>query len=612
MDYRKLGLKCGIEIHQQLDTGKLFCRCSSAMSDSPSGRIMRKLRVVAGELGEVDRAAAREALRGKEFFYQIYPRESCLVEMDEEPPGPVNAEAMEIALMVSLLLECCIPDEVQMMRKTVLDGSNTTGFQRTAILGIDGALETSQGEVRITNVSLEEEASQILARNDKSVTYGLNRLCIPLVEIGTAPDIKSPEHAREVAEKLGMILRSTGRVRRGIGTIRQDINISVRDGARIEIKGAQELRMIPRLVENEISRQLRILEIGKKLRGMERVKPRVAEVTDIFRDTDSDITKGKRVFAMDIPGFRGFFKEKLTPTRTLGNEIAGYVKAEIGAGGFVHNDENLEKYRMETHFERLRKRLKAKKGDTIIIVAGDRKHAEETFKAIGDRINAFRKGIPEETRRALANGDTEYLRPLPGASRMYPETDVPPVEIAPGMLEKIRRNLPEMMEDRAKRLEKTYGLSSEISRQLVRSGRTELFEEAARNGSDPRMAANVLTSMLTSLRRDGVPVGRLTGKDLLEIFAFLRKNELTKKGILDLLKARAEKPGESVEKLAGEAGASRQEIEKAVRKAISEHRDILKRERPEKALMGLVMKELGGRASGKSVMEILVRELKRK
>jgi glutamyl-tRNA(Gln) amidotransferase subunit E len=614
MDYQKAGLKCGIEIHQQIDTSKLFCRCGSSMSDAARGEIVRRLRAVAGELGDIDPAALHEVTKGRRFLYKLYPNESCLVEMDEEPPGPVNQEALETSLTVSAMLGCEIPDEIQVMRKTVIDGSNTTGFQRTAMAGIDGRLMTSQGEVGITNICLEEEASQILGSDGGSAVYGLNRLCIPLVEIGTAPDIRSPEHAKETAERLGMILRSTGRVKRGIGTIRQDINISIRGGARIEVKGAQELRLISRLVEHEVSRQWKILEISERVKDV-KVRPRAVDVTGIFRDHESSITKGKSIFAMDIPGFRGFLRERLTPTQTLGNEIAGYVKARIGAKGFIHNDEDLEKYGMGKHFGGLARKLKAREGDTIIIVAGDREHAEKTFRSIAERIESFKRGVPEETRRALDNGDTEYLRPLPGADRLYPETDIPPIRITPAMLRDIRKNLPEMLDDTVKRLQNEYRLGAEISRQVVMSGRSLLFERAVKAGVDPKTAASVLTSMLTSLRREGVPVDRLSEEELLEIFSFLGRNRLTKEGISSLLRARAGSPGRSLRELAagkGKRALSSPELQKAIRKVISGHRELLKRDRPEKALMGLVMKELGGRASGREVMQALVRELKRK
>ena len=272
-DYEKIGFKCGIEIHNRLNTKiKLFCGCKPMFSGSKlTSLIKRKLRAVAGELGQVDVAALYEYLRDRTFFYQCYPDETCLVEIDEEPPHTVNKEAFEVALQVALLLKAEVPDEIHIMRKTVIDGSNTCGFQRTAIVGMNGVLDTSQGKVRITNISLEEESAGIVKQEDNEITYRLDRLGIPLIEIGTAPDVKNPEHAKEVAEKLGMIIRSTGKSQRGIGVTRQDVNVSIAKGARVEIKGVQELDMIPSIIDNEIKRQQEQIAKGEKPKEETRV-----------------------------------------------------------------------------------------------------------------------------------------------------------------------------------------------------------------------------------------------------------------------------------------------------------------------------------------------------
>ena len=396
-DYKRLGLKCGIEIHQQLDTRKLFCSCHSSLDGEPSGEVRRRLRAVAGELGDIDAAALHEVLKEKEFLYRIYPEQSCLVELDEEPPHEINNEALDIALTVAMMLRCDIPDEIHVMRKQVIDGSNTTGFQRTAIIGLNGKLESQSGEVGIANLSLEEDAAQIIKRSDNSITYGINRLCIPLIEIGTTPDIKSPEHAKEVAARLGMILRSTGRVKRGLGTIRQDINISIEKGARVEIKGAQELNLIPKYVENEVQRQLNLIRIRDQLRkaGFRIPKPVLKDASHIFGRAESRITRGKKTYSMRIPGFAGYLKTRLTPTRTLGNEIAAYVRARVSVRGFVHSDEVLEKYGLEEHFRELEKHHKAKKGDTLIIVSGERELAKKTFEAIAERLEQLLAGVPD-------------------------------------------------------------------------------------------------------------------------------------------------------------------------------------------------------------------------
>jgi Glu-tRNA(Gln) amidotransferase subunit E-like FAD-binding protein len=259
MDYKKIGFKCGIEIHQQLEGKKLFCNCPTLnLRDTKSDiHFERKLRAVVGETGEIDKAAAHEMSKGKNYIYEGDSKDCCLVELDEEPPHPINQESVNTVLQIASLLKAKIVDEIQVMRKTVVDGSNTSGFQRTALVAYDGKLETSKGIVRISSICLEEEACQKIRDDKDSTTYRLDRLGIPLIEIATEPDIIDNDHAKETAEKIGMILRSVTGVKRGIGTIRQDVNISIKSHPRVEIKGFQEIKTMPKVIEQEIERQLK-------------------------------------------------------------------------------------------------------------------------------------------------------------------------------------------------------------------------------------------------------------------------------------------------------------------------------------------------------------------
>src|SRR3990167_9064056 len=266
LDYQKLGFKCGLEIHQQLEGKKLFCECPTINSNSePNVKFERRLRAVAGETGEIDIAAKHEMQKGKKFIYEADSNDTCLVEYDEEPPHELNKQALETTLKIALLLNAKIVDEMQIMRKTVVDGSNVSGFQRTALVAMDGFIETSLGKVNIPTICLEEEAAQKIEESDDFIVYRLDRLGIPLIEIATDSSIKNPEHAKEVAGHIGMVLRSIEGVKRGLGTIRQDVNISIKDGARTEIKGFQDLRSIPKVIEYEINRQLNAINQNKKL-----------------------------------------------------------------------------------------------------------------------------------------------------------------------------------------------------------------------------------------------------------------------------------------------------------------------------------------------------------
>ncbi len=259
MDYKKLGFKAGIEIHQQLSGKKLFCSCPAIVNDENENNIFfeRKLRASAGELGKVDKAAAYEMKKDKIYKYEASSTSSCLVEYDEEPPHPVNPDHLTTALELSLLLHADIVDEVHFMRKTVVNGSNTSAFQRTALIAQNGYIETSKGKVKIDSICLEEEAAKQIEEKAHIVRYSLDRLGVALLEIATDASIKDSEHAKEVSSILGMILRSTGKVRRGIGSIRQDVNVSIKGHPRVEIKGFQELRYMPKVIENEVKRQIK-------------------------------------------------------------------------------------------------------------------------------------------------------------------------------------------------------------------------------------------------------------------------------------------------------------------------------------------------------------------
>jgi Glu-tRNA(Gln) amidotransferase subunit E-like FAD-binding protein len=266
LNYDELGLKCGIEIHQQLEGHKLFCNCPTEIrKDNPDFKVVRRLRASAGEEGKIDKAALHEQKKQKYFIYQGYNDITCEVELDESPPMPVNSEALKAALQAAKMLNCEIVDEIQVMRKTVIDGSNTSGFQRTMMVGTNGFVEVNNRKIGIDLVCLEEEACQIIERKKEYDAYNLSRLGIPLIEIATKADIHAPEEAKEVAAKIGMILRSTGACKRGIGTIRQDINLSIKAGARVEIKGFQDLRSVPKVMDYEIERQLKLIKQGKKV-----------------------------------------------------------------------------------------------------------------------------------------------------------------------------------------------------------------------------------------------------------------------------------------------------------------------------------------------------------
>jgi len=312
-DYEKLKFKSGLEIHQQLDSGKLFCGCPSILrSDEPDFEIKRKLHAVAGEFGKVDVAAKHQAELDKEFIYKGYHGNTCLVELDEEPPHEINKEALKIAIQIGLLMEMKILPITQIMRKTVIDGSNTTGFQRTVLVAREGFIETKSGRVGIDYLYLEEDSARNISREKHKEIYNLDRLGIPLVEVVTAPDVKNAEHAKEVALKIGEILRSC-KVKRGIGTIRQDVNISIRGENRVEIKGMQDMSIFLKAIENEIIRQ-------KKLSDSK--KPTEMEVRNVLPD-------GSTKFMRPLPGSARMYPETDLPLLRISKNLINEVKKDL-------------------------------------------------------------------------------------------------------------------------------------------------------------------------------------------------------------------------------------------------------------------------------------------
>jgi glutamyl-tRNA(Gln) amidotransferase subunit E len=605
-----INMKCGIEIHQRLAVGhKLFCNCPCDLSEQkPTQTIKRRMRVTMGELGGIDPAAAYEIIRGREYKYLVFP-ETCFVESDDEPPHSVNNDALEVALKVALMCNCNIPDEIHIMRKTVLDGSNTSGFQRTMLVGIgteNSYIETSEGKVRIKDINLEEESAGIVEETDGLVTYRLDRLGIPLIEIGTKADIKSPAQAKEVALKLGWLLRSTGKVMRGIGTIRQDINISVEGGARVEIKGVQELDLIEDIAKNEIARQQKLLDIKKFLGGSLSVLGPY-DVTENFAGTKckligSTIKSGGVVLAVVAKGLVGLLKTELCPGKTLGRELADYAKAH-GCKGLIHTDEDLEKYSLVEDFEKLYEKYNLNKlYDAIIIIAERRDVAERAIKAVASRIKLLSERVPEETRVANLDGTTRYTRPLPGGERMYPETDLPPIVIDKDYLHALARKLPESWEKKLARFKKI--LSSELAEQILKSEYLELFEKLSKS-YDPKLVASTLVNDIKALRREGVPVKQIPEERLEELFALHAQKRFGKEIIPIILRRLAESPASSVEEILKSENMekiSEAELEKII-KEVFEKYPYLYKEKRFSAIMGEVMSRVRGRASGTEVAE---------
>lgn len=471
IDYQKLGFKCGLEIHQQLEGKKLFCNCLTLNSDAEADvKFERRLRAVAGETGKIDIAAKHEMEKGKKIIYEADSADTCLVECDEEPPHELNMEALETTLKVALLFNAKIVDEIQVMRKTVVDGSNVSGFQRTALVAQDGFIETSNGKVGIPIICLEEEAAQKLEDGNNFVRYRLDRLGIPLIEIATNAGIKSPEHAKEVAAYIGMVLRSVG-VKRGLGTIRQDVNVSIKDGARTEIKGFQDLRSIPKVIEYEINRQLNAINQNKKLN--------------------------------------------------------------------------------------------------------------------------------EEVRKAEPDFTTSFLRPMPGADRLYPETDVVHVKIEKNYIENLKKQLPKLLAHKEDELEKKYKITKELARELIHN---DIFEALIKKFGkiEPMVIAHTLVNIPKEIKtRFKEDISKLKNEDFEEVLDYLSKERIAKEAIIDLLIKKIKNEKIKLEEF---AGVSEQVLEKEIKELLDNKKGL-----NIGAYMGILMAKYRGKVDGKKIMELLKR-----
>ncbi len=628
-DWKKIGLRVGLELHQQLDTKhKLFCNCSTVLVNEPESRVLiRRLRPTLSELGEVDVAALFEWKRGRYYVYEAVEQACCLVEADEEPPHMLNMEALLTAIIISLMLNARVVDEVHVMRKIVIDGSNTTGFQRTAIVAMGGWIEDEEGRVGIQTICLEEDAARKIEERGKAVVYRLDRLGIPLIEIATTPDIHTPEQAERVAYKIGQYLRMTGRVKRGLGTIRQDLNVSIKGGEKVEIKGVQKLELISKVVEYEALRQLRLLEIREELkkRGLSKdmINYDIIDVSEIFANTKCKVIrkvlkKGGKVMALKLPGFKGIVGKELQPGRRFGTELADYARFWADVKGLFHTDE-LPAYGIsEAEVNRLYEKMGADPSrDAIVLIADEEYKAIEGLKSVADRAREAFDGIPKETRGANPDGTTRYLRPQPGAARMYPETDIPLIEITPELIEKAYKMVPEKPEEKYERFVREYGLSDDLARQVLSSYRLDLFEYLAEKyrSVPPTLIASTIVSLLKALRKDGVPVGNIEDSHIDQLFNCYVNGMLPKESFEDVLSWIAENPECSIEdaiKSLGIRPVSMEVVERRVEEVIQAHREEVKAlgHKAFKRIMGIVMKEFRGKVDGRIVAEIVRNKIK--
>lgn len=626
--YQKLGLKCGLEIHQQLKTErKLFCRCKAVLhKDKPSAEILRHMRPTLSELGEYDGTALMEFKTKKTVIYQLYDDTVCTYEMDDTPPFHLNQQALDISLEIALLHNCSIVDEIHISRKQYLDGSIPAGFQRTGIIGIEGWIPYKNRKIGIIQLGLEEDACREISDVGHKIIFKTDRLSIPLVEVVTYPDIKTPSEAGEVANLIGRTLRSTGKVRRGMGSIRQDVNVSIKGGTRVELKGVPKLQYIPKAVANEARRQKALLDIRDKLRlrGVteKNLKTDYKDVTAIFKNSKckrfKEVIKSKgKIYGMILRVFAGILDESTQKGKTFGDEIAGRVRViacQDVMPNIVYSKHFKEFGLIPAEIDRLEKLFSAKLTDTIVLIWGNETDVKTSLKEIRIRAKEATIGVPSETRQVFADGINDFERILPGPNRMYPDTDSPPTPITEEHLEKIRKDLPEHLWDCEKRLKK-LGLPEPLVNSLSISKNLKIFNKIVEElDANPVLVAVILEERIKYLRREGKNVDLISDEKLYQIFKMFKEKKFSKEAIPAVLEFLSNNPDKTVKKAIAELNIkpiSVKELENIVDKVLKEYSKNKKINRPFKTIMGEVMKVARNRIDGKVVKEVLETKLKK-
>ena len=649
LDPNQLGFMCGIEVHQQLATGKLHSRQPGDLYDVTMEtlpeqwpRFSRKLRAARGEGGKIDIAARFETRRNRLFEYVQSPN-SGLIELDDQPPLTHDKDALDIALTTSALLDANPVSLLQTMRKTVVDGSNTSGFQRTTLISTGGTLQTTTAPVGISVLCLEEDSARKLdtfaTDSGECVIYNLDRLGLPLIEIATEPDVKTPEHAKETSIALGRTLRQTRRVRRGLGSIRQDLNVSLACGDRIEIKGCQDLNWIPRIIKLEMARQLHFYRLANTLRTElslpllpsdrrqddseieAQVEQRVAEklplqlidVTKDFSNCQSKMVvngleQSFTMLALPLPGLAGKIGTKSVDNEgaqlpRLGRELAGAAKL-AGVKGVFHSDE-LPAYGIEAeHVESVRSSLDLSISDGFVLCLAPKWQAELALESVLLRARAAWHRIPQEVRNVVIkkgapdDGTTAPMRPLPGGARMYPETDIPSQKISSEKWQSILQNLPMTDSQRMVRMDE-FNVSSDQKEQILARELDDTFVDH-QNGLPAKAWAAVLLEndevdpRISSLVLSAKEQGEITRESINDVIAYFAD----KNPELDQILAYAEEHGLKP--------ADESQLADIISAVVADRTDFIK-ERGMGAigpLMGVVMQQAGA-ADGKAVSALL-------
>lgn len=628
-DYRKLGFKAGLEIHQELNLkNKLFCKCPNILQKGePDYIIKRFFRPVMGEMGEFDKAMLTEYEKNRTVVYEGFYQSTCTYELDETPPIQINEEAVETGLTLTLLLKGTPVDELHVCRKNYLDGSVTCGFQRTVIVGLNGVIPLENKIIPVTSISVEEDAARKISEENGVIRYRLDRLGIPLVELVTAPVLENPEEIYEAAYRIGLLLRATGKAKRGIGTIRQDINLSIEGGARVELKGVQKLEWISRLVEAEIQRQLSLIDIKRALleRGgsPETLVYNPVNLSKLFEKTkcklvSNSLRQGKQVLGIRLPYFKGLLGRKVQLDKSFGFEIAERVNAITGLKGIIHSDEQLSKYGFEEReIGEVNSTLGLGQMDAFALVIGELERAEKAVKIILDRCRLAYIGVPLETRRVLEDGSSRFEREIHGGARLYPDTDTPPIKITVERINSIKRSLPPYPWEVEKTYSEKYSLPVKVIRELILEDKIDLFIKIVDELSvDPILVSKTLLETMKALQRENPDFKEISDDKIFAVFKTLRDGRIAKEAVEEVMRVLGSDEAITLDTALEKLGLRQitvEELDEIIRECVNANLKLIK-EKGERAftpLMGEVMRKVRGRIDGRVVSEHLRRELNR-
>ncbi len=539
-DYKRIGFMSGLEVHQQLKTGsKLFCRCPAGIlhdHDDYDAEVIRHMRPTLSEMGVYDGTALMEFRTRKEITYRINNRTACTYEVDDTPPFPIDNEALDIAIKIALAARMNIVGEVHITRKQYLDGSIPTGFQRSAIIGVEGYLQLKNKKVRLIQLSLEEDSCREVSDIGHKRVYKTDRLGMPLIETVTYPDCLTPEELAEAAEYIRFLNRSTGLVRTGMGAAREDVNVSCEGGTRVEIKGVAHIKWIPELSHNEAFRQFALLNIRTRLRKLigdpEAWSLKTREITEEekeyhFTPVREALDRGEKVYALNLTGCRGILSHFTQPGRIFADEISDRLKviACIEKPNMIHSEE-IGDVNFNSLFPEVAIWLSAAPDDAQIILWGPEADIPTALETITERIRLAMDGVPNETRKAFEDGTTMFERVLPGRDRMYPDTDSQPIPVTTQMLESLGHNLPVDISSRILQM-KQWGIPEDAWHYLLSKNLVEMVERIGNElGYDFREVGIMIGHRFRNLEGRNKVAKGFSYQRLYDMYAFMKKEGL--------------------------------------------------------------------------------------